>query len=85
MKLCEFGVIDKIWYLVKSGEYIFEVDEFYGENEGLIVVEVELNSEDELFKKFYFIEKEVMGDICYYNFFLMKNFYICWQIIYRFF
>ena len=44
-------MIDKIRYLVKSGEHIFEVDEFYGENEGLTVAEVELNSEDELFKK----------------------------------
>lgn len=67
MKLCEPGVIDKIRYLVKSGEHIFEVDEFYGENEGLTVAEVELNSEDELFKKPHFIEKEVTGDIRYYN------------------
>ena len=72
MKLCEPGVIDKIRYLVKSGEHIFEVDEFYGENEGLTVAEVELNSEDELFKKPHFIEKEVTGDIRYYNSFLMK-------------
>ena len=72
MKLCEPGVIDKIRYLVKSGEHIFEVDEFYGENEGLTVAEVELNSEDELFKKPHFIEKEVTGDIRYYNSFLMN-------------
>ena len=78
MKLCEPGVIDKIRYLVKSGEHIFEVDEFYGENEGLTVAEVELNSEDELFKKPHFIEKEVTGDIRYYNSFLMKNPYTRW-------
>ena len=74
----EPGVIDKIRYLVKSGEHIFEVDEFYGENEGLTVAEVELNSEDELFKKPHFIEKEVTGDIRYYNSFLMKNPYTRW-------
>lgn len=51
MKLCEPGVIDKTRYLVRSGEHIFEVDEFYGENEGLIVAEVELNAEDEAFVK----------------------------------
>ena len=78
MKLCEPGVIDKIRYLVKSGEHIFEVNEFYGENEGLTVAEVELNSEDELFKKPHFIEKEVTGDIRYYNSFLMKNPYTRW-------
>ena len=61
MKLCEPGVIDKIRYLVKSGEHIFEVDEFYGENEGLTVAEVELNSEDELFKKAPFHRKRGNG------------------------
>ena len=47
MKLCEPGIIDKTRYLVRSGRHIFEVDEFYGENEGLVVAEVELVSEDE--------------------------------------
>ena len=64
--------------ILKSGEHIFEVDELYGENEGLTVAEVELNSEDELFKKPHFIEKEVTGDIRYYNSFLMKNPYTRW-------
>ena len=78
MKLCEPGIIDKTRYLVRSGKHVFEVDEFYGENEGLTVAEVELNSEDELFKKPHFIEKEVTGDIRYYNSFLMKNPYTRW-------
>ena len=78
MRLCEPGVIDKTRYLVKSGEHIFEVDEFYGENEGLTVAEVELNSEDEMFEKPHFIEKEVTGDVRYYNSFLMKNPYTRW-------
>ena len=51
MKLCEPGMIDKTRYLVRSGNHIFEVDEFYGENEGLIVAEVELGTEDEAFVK----------------------------------
>ena len=50
MKLCEPGVIDKTRYLVRSGRHTFEVDEFYGENEGLVVAEVELTSEDEALK-----------------------------------
>lgn len=78
MKFCELGVIDKICYLVCSGKYIFEVDEFYGENEGFVVVEVELGLEDEVFVKFGFIGEEVMGDICYYNLQLMKKLYIIW-------
>ena len=41
MRLCEPGVIDKTRYLVRSGQHVFEVDEFYGENEGLTVAEVE--------------------------------------------
>ena len=73
MKLCEPGVIDKTRYLVRSGEHIFEVDEFYGENEGLIVAEVELNAEDEAFVKPSFIGQEVTGDVRYYNSQLMKK------------
>lgn len=78
MKLCEPGKIDKMRYLVKSGKHVFEVDEFYGENAGLVVAEVELAEEDENFEKPHFIGKEVTGDIRYYNSFLMKNPYLRW-------
>ena len=78
MKLCEPGVIKKTRYLVRSGEHIFEVDEFYGENEGLIVAEVELNAEDEAFVKPSFIGQEVTGDVRYYNSQLMKKPYTTW-------
>ena len=78
MKLCEPGVIDKTRYLVRSGEHIFEVDEFCGENEGLIVAEVELNAEDEAFVKPSFIGQEVTGDVRYYNSQLMKKPYTTW-------
>lgn len=78
MKLCEPGVIDKTRYLIRSGEHIFEVDEFYGENEGLIVAEVELNAEDEAFVKPSFIGQEVTGDVRYYNSQLMKKPYTTW-------
>ena len=78
MKLCVPGVIDKTRYLVRSGEHIFEVDEFYGENEGLIVAEVELNAEDEAFVKPSFIGQEVTGDVRYYNSQLMKKPYTTW-------
>ena len=78
MNLCEPGGIDKTRYLVRSGEHIFEVDEFYGENEGLIVAEVELNAEDEAFVKPSFIGQEVTGDVRYYNSQLMKKPYTTW-------
>ena len=78
MKLCEPGMIDKARYLVQSGNHVFEVDEFYGENEGLVVAEVELSSENESFKKPDFIGEEVTGIAKYYNSFLMKFPYTKW-------
>jgi len=67
LKLCEKGIIDKTRYEVKAGSHIFEIDEFYGENEGLIIAEVELNSENESFEKPDWLGEEVTGDIRYYN------------------
>ena len=78
MKLCEPGMIDKTRYLVQSGSHVFEVDEFYGENEGLVVAEVELSSENESFEKPDFIGEEVTGIAKYYNSFLMKFPYTKW-------
>jgi CYTH domain-containing protein len=78
MKLCEPGSIDKTRYLVKSGSHTFEVDEFYGENEGLVMAEVELQSEDEPFEKPDFIGREVTGDRRYYNAHLLKNPFTAW-------
>ena len=78
MKLCEAGMIDKTRYLVRSGKHVFEVDEFYGENEGLVVAEVELESEDEAYEKPAFIGEEVTGDVRYYNSFLMRTPYSQW-------
>lgn len=79
MQLCEPGTIDKTRYLVKSGQHVFEVDEFYGDNEGLVMAEVELSSADEPFEKPDFIEKEVTGDRRYYNSHLRKNPYKLWK------
>ena len=67
MQFCEPGIIDKTRWLVKSENHTFEVDEFHGANEGLVVAEVELAYEDEPFKKPDFIGKEVTGDRRYYN------------------
>jgi len=78
LKICEPGVIDKTRYEVKSGIHTFEVDEFYGENLGLVVAEVELSSEAEVFVKPVWIGTEVTGDVRYYNSMLMKTPYTKW-------
>lgn len=79
LKICEPGVIDKTRYLVKLGNHTFEVDEFYGENEGLILAELELSSEAESFVKPDWLGEEVTGDVKYYNSMLMKNPYTKWK------
>jgi adenylate cyclase len=79
LKICEPGVIDKTRYLVKAGERTFEVDEFYGDNEGLTVAEVELPSEDADFDRPAWLGEEVTGDVKYYNSMLMKNPYKNWK------
>ena len=78
MKLCVDGVIDKTRYLVRSGKHIFEVDEFHGDNTGLLMAEVELSAIDESFIKPSFIGKEVTGDVRYYNSQLMMHPYKEW-------
>lgn len=79
MRLCEPGMIDKTRYLVKAGDHVFEVDEFYGENQGLVVAEVELKSENEAFLRPDFLGEEVTGQVKYYNSFLMKGPYCRWK------
>ncbi|WP_179317278.1 CYTH domain-containing protein [Winogradskyella undariae] len=76
--LCEPGFIDKIRYEVKSNHHVFEIDEFYGDNEGLVIAEVELISENESYKKPNWLGKEVTGDIKYYNSILSKSPYKSW-------
>lgn len=79
MKICLPGAIDKVRYLVKSGKHTIEVDEFFGENEGLIMAEIELTADDEKFIRPDFLGKEVTGDIRYYNSMLMRNPYKSWK------
>ena len=80
MQIAEPGVIDKIRYQVQKGGYIWEVDEFYGENQGLIVAEIELQSEDESFEHPEWLGAEVTGDAKYYNSMLMKHPYSEWKV-----
>jgi len=78
LKICEPGIINKTRYLVPAGKHTFEVDEFYGDNEGLVVAEIELESENEAFEKPAFLGREVTGDMKYYNAMLIKNPYKKW-------
>lgn len=78
LKICEPGIIDKTRYIIPFDNHTFEVDEFYGENEGLILAEVELGSENEACKMPVWIGQEVTGDTRYYNSMLMKNPYKGW-------
>lgn len=77
-KICVPGVIHKTRYMVKCGEHTFEVDEFHGDNEGLVIAEMELLSEDEIFKKPKWLGQEVTGEVKYYNSMLMNNPYKNW-------
>lgn len=79
--LCEPGIIDKHRYLVKSpdGQHTWEVDVFHGDNDGLVMAEIELRSEDDSFEKPDFIGREVTGDRRYYNGHLRANPYKNWR------
>jgi adenylate cyclase len=79
LKLCEKGTIDKSRYEVKIGNHIFEIDEFYGKNKGLLLAEIELNSEAEYFEKPSWLGEEVTKDNRYYNSYLSKNPFVNWH------
>ena len=80
LELAEPGRIDKTRFLVKNtdGKHTWEVDEFHGDNEGLVMAEIELAAENEAFDKPDWLGKEVTGDPRYYNSALMKNPYKNW-------
>jgi CYTH domain-containing protein len=79
LKLCEPTIIDKVRYEIKAGNHIFEVDEFFGDNEGLVIAEVELNDENEIFVKPNWLGEEVTGTIRYYNSQLSKQPFNTWE------
>jgi len=76
--LCEPGMIEKIRYEIKFGKHTIEVDEFFCENQGLVIAEIELNHENETFAKPNWLGKEVTGDARYYNAQLSKVPYNLW-------
>ena len=78
LSICESGIIDKIRYEVNVGNHVFEVDVFSGENEGLIIAEIELQSEHEIFEKPIWLGEEVTNDERFYNSFLSKKPFKTW-------
>lgn len=79
LALCEPGAIDKVRHLVPHGGHLWEVDVFHGANEGLVMAEIELTSEDEAFDKPEWLGEEVSGDRRYYNSMLTKHPYCEWK------
>ena len=78
LQLCEETVIEKNRYEIPLGNYIFEVDEFLGANEGLVVAEIELQDENAVFERPEWLGEEVTGDLKYYNSILSKQPYKSW-------
>ena len=79
LELCEKGVIEKTRFEIPVGKHVFEVDEFYGENRGLIIAEIELSDENEAFEKTDWLGKEVTNDKRFYNAYLSKNPFLEWK------
>lgn len=79
LQLCESGIIDKIRYEIPLGKHTFEVDIFSGENQGLIIAEVELTFENEFFEQPNWLGKEVTGDKKYYNSHLSEHPFCSWK------
>lgn len=77
--LCEEGVIDKIRHEIPLGNHCFEVDVFAGVNDGLIVAEVELQTENESFERPDWLGEEVTGQVRYYNAYLSATPFKDWQ------
>lgn len=78
--LAQGPLIEKVRYYVKHGRHVWEVDVFEGDNEGLVVAEVELSHEDEEFKKPAWAGEEVSGDTRYYNVCLVKHPFKQWSL-----
>ena len=77
-RLCKPGSVDKTRWIVPAGERFFEVDEFHGENEGLVMAEIELADADESFPKPSWLGEEVTGDKRYYNGYLARKPFKTW-------
>lgn len=80
LKICEKGIIDKIRYEVIVERKTFEIDEFFGDNQGLVIAEIELENKLETFKRPTWLGEEVTGQAKYYNSNLIVNPYNKWEV-----
>lgn len=78
LKLCEKGVIEKTRYEVNYENHLIEIDVFHGENDGLIIAEIELENENENIKKPHWLGEEVTNDQRYYNSYISNNSFNNW-------
>jgi len=79
LQICEPGIIIKTRYIIPiKANLSFEIDEFFGDNSGLVLAEIELPSEETSFEKPEWLGKEVTGDVRYYNAMLVKKPYTSW-------
>lgn len=72
MQICIPGIVEKTRYLVPAGKHLYEVDEFHGKNEGLVIAEIELSSDEESFIRPDWLGEEVTGNPAYYSSNLIK-------------
>jgi adenylate cyclase len=79
LKLAEQPILSKVRYLEQHGNRLWEIDVFAGENQGLVVAEVELPDEGADFSRPVWLGQEVSGDVRYYNANLIKNPFSLWK------
>ncbi len=79
LALCVGGLVDKRRHLVRHGNHLWEVDEFLGENAGLVVAEIELDDAEEAFERPEWLGEEVTDDVRYYNLALAAHPYGRWS------
>ena len=79
LRLCKGGRIDKVRHIVNYEGHVWEIDEFHGDNEGLLMAEVELQSPDEPIILPHFIGPEVTGNPLFYNKHMLKEPYPTWR------
>ncbi len=78
LELCDLPLIEKTRYVYEINNVVWELDEFHGMNDGLLIAEVELSSENQIIEIPNFIKKEVTGIKKYYNSNLQKHPYKMW-------
>lgn len=78
--LCRKPLIDKTRHFIQAGKHVWEIDEFHGDNDGLIVAEVELAHPDEAFERPDWLGEEVSYDTRYYNVCLVEHPYKDWRV-----